>query len=72
MLSKFDDALLGVQRAARGISDDALVLYYQRLPRARDLERFEVDLERLERRIAGMRLIVQAARSRGEDPMGGR
>jgi hypothetical protein len=59
--------LLTVQFMARRVGDVAQVVHYTHSPF--HLERLEAEMERLDRDLAGLRMTLQAIRSRGEEPV---
>jgi hypothetical protein len=61
------DAILHVRHSARAVGDHALVAYYTKSPF--HLASLEADVERLDRDLAGLRMVLQGIRSRGEDPV---
>jgi hypothetical protein len=59
--------LLTVHFMARRVGDTANVVHYTSSPF--HLARLEAEMERLDRDLAGLRMTLQAIRSRGEEPV---
>jgi hypothetical protein len=64
---KLTTPLLNVRHSARMTGEDALLVHYTHSPSL--LAILEDDMERLDRDLAGLRMALQAIRSRGEDPV---
>jgi hypothetical protein len=64
---RLTDPLLHVRHSARAVGEAALVVHYTHSPHL--LASLEGDMERLDRDLAGLRMALQAIRSRGEDPV---
>jgi hypothetical protein len=60
------DPLLTVKWRALQVHNAALVVHYTDSPF--HLESLEAEIERLDRDLAGLRMALQAIRSRGEEP----
>jgi hypothetical protein len=58
--------LLHLRLSARSVGEQALVVHYTKSPF--HLASLEADVERLDRDLAGLRMALQAIRSRGEEP----
>ena len=58
-------ALLGIHGAAQAVGERALVAYYT--AEEFHVRRLESEIDQLEDELRGLRLVAQAARSRGED-----
>lgn len=64
---KLTDPLLRVRHCARAVGEQAMIVHYTHSPT--HLKTLEGELERLDRDLAGLRMALQAIRSRGEDPV---
>jgi hypothetical protein len=61
------DAILRVRHSARAVGEQALVVHYTKS--LFHLASLEADMERLDRDLAGLRMVLQGIRSRGEEPV---